>query len=372
MAKEKEEVKILVVDDDDNLRSTLSELLELEGYAVLQAATAAQCMDLVKKDFFGVILMDYNLPDGTGLDAVREIRRINTRSQIIMMTAYASLGTVVKALQESVYDFLIKPVDFEYLKRVVRMALEKLRLEQANRELLERLQITNKDLCGLNAMKTKFFSIVSHDLSNSMMAVKMSYDMLKRTITAPDAGQKKKMGFMEESIDQIFVLVKDLVDWAAMENGKLRLEKADFELVSSVRSAWEVFKEKAKLKNISASFDGAGEIFVHGDSRRIRQVFSNITENALRHTPQNGTISISVMKIDDKNAKVSVKDSGDGIAPQEIQKLFESFYQKGSGGRLGLGLAIAQDIILNHGGRIWAQSAGTGRGAVFSFTLPVK
>jgi signal transduction histidine kinase len=221
-------------------------------------------------------------------------------------------------------------------------------------------------------MKTKFFSIVSHDLSNSMVAVKMSYDMLKRTIIAPDDGQKKKMGFMEESIGQIFVLVKDLVDWAAMENGRLRLEKADFELVSSVRSAWDVFKEKAKLKNIGVSFEGGGEIPVHGDVRRIRQVLSNIAENAIRHTPQNGGISISVMKIDDKNAKVSVKDSGDGIAPREIQKLFESFYQKGSGGRLGLGLAIARDIILNHGGRIWAESGGAGRGAVFNFTLPVK
>ncbi|MDR0735104.1 MAG: hybrid sensor histidine kinase/response regulator [Elusimicrobiota bacterium] len=372
MTKEKEEVKILVVDDDDNLRSTLSELLELEGYAVVQALSAARCLELVRKDFFGVILMDYNLPDGTGLDAVREIRKINTRSQIIMITAYASLNTVVEALQESVYDFLIKPVNFDYLKRAVRMALEKLRLEQANRELLERLQATNKDLCNLNAMKTKFFSIVSHDLSNSMMAVKMSYDMLRRTIMAPAADQKKKMGFMEESIEQIFFLVKDLVDWAAIENGKLRLEKADFELVSSVRSAWEVFKEKAKLKNIGMSFEGEGEIRVQGDIRRIRQALSNIAENAIRHTPQNGAIVISVMKIDDKNAKVSVKDSGSGIAPQEIQKLFESFYQKDSGGRLGLGLAIARDIIAGHGGRIWAQSEGAGRGAVFNFTLPVK
>jgi len=367
----KQDIKILVVDDDDNLRGTLCELLEMEGYSAVPAATAAQCMALVKKEFFNIILMDYNLPDGTGLDTVKEIRKLNTHTQILMITAHASLNLAVKAMQESVYDFLTKPVDFDYLKRTVKMALEKFFLEQSNRELVAQLKTTNKDLTNLNNMKSRFFSIVSHDLSNSMMAVKMSYDMLSRTITAPDDNQKRKMQFMDESLAQIFLLGKDLVDWAAIENGKLRLEKADFDLVSSIKSAYEVFKEKAKLKKIDMKFEGKGAIQVFGDVKRIRQVIANIAENAIRHTPENGRIIISVVKIDDKNAKVSVKDSGAGIEPEETSQLFESFFQKGSGGRLGLGLSIAKDIVLNHNGRIWAESEGKGRGAVFSFTLPV-
>lgn len=364
-------VKILVVDDDNNLRETLSELLEIEGYDVYQAGSAKECMNLVTNDFFNVILMDYNLVDGTGLDVVQQIRRFNTESQIIMITAHASLNAVVKAIQESVYDFLIKPVDFDYLKRTIKMALEKFYLERSNRELLKQLKETNENLSNLNNMKTKFFSIVSHDLSNSMMAVKMSYDMFKKTIAKPDDNQKKKMQYMDDSIGQIFLLVKDLVDWAAVEKGKLRLEKNKFELTSSIKDAYEIFKEKAKLKDIYMTFEGEEEIPVYGDVKRIRQVISNIAENAIRHTPQSGKIVISVMKIDEKNAKVSVRDSGDGIEPSETQELFKSFYQKGHGGRLGLGLSIAQDIVLNHDGKIWAESEGVGRGAVFNFTLPV-
>ena len=78
--------------------------------------------------------------------------------------------------------------------------------------------------------------------------------------------------------------------------------------------------------------------------------------------------------IDEKNAKVSVRDSGDGIDPEQVPHLFTSFAQFGEKnrvGRLGLGLSIAKDIVLNHGGRIWAQSAGIGKGATFNFTLPV-
>ena len=220
-------------------------------------------------------------------------------------------------------------------------------------------------------MKSKFFSVVSHDLSNSLMALKMSFDMLKRTIENPDANQTKKMGYMQESLDQIFLLVKDLVDWAAIEKGKLRLEKIKFELTTAVKSAYEVFKEKAKLKEIYMSFEGSEEIFVWGDPKRIRQVISNIAENAIRHTPENGKILISVVKIDDKNAKVSIRDWGQGIAPEDAGQLFESFYQSSNGGRLGLGLCIAKDIVLNHDGKIWAQSDGLGKGATFSFTLPI-
>ncbi len=368
---EEKTVKILVVDDDDNLRETLSELLELEGYDVYQAGSAKECMVLVSNDFFNIILMDYNLVDGTGLEVVNKIRLFNTESQIIMITAHASLNTVVKAIQESVYDFLIKPVDFDYLKRTIKMALEKFYLEQSNRELLEQLKVSNANLSHLNAMKSKFFSIVSHDLSNSMMALNMSYEMLQKTIHNPDEDQKKKMGYMSQSIGQIFLLVKDLVDWAAVEKGKLRLEKKPFDLTSSIHSACEVLKEKARLKEILMSFEGDEALNVFGDEKRIRQVISNIIENAIRHTPQNGKITVTVVKNDDKNAKVIVKDTGDGIEPELTQELFKSFYQKGQGGRLGLGLSIAQDIVINHDGKIWAQSEGLGKGAAFCFTLPI-
>ena len=119
------------------------------------------------------------------------------------------------------------------------------------------------------------------------------------------------------------------------------------------------------------SFEGNEEISVWGDPKRIRQVISNIAENAIRHTPENGKILISVVKIDDKNAKVSIRDWGQGIAPEDAGQLFKSFYQSSNGGRLGLGLCIAKDIVLNHDGKIWAESDGLGKGATFSFTLPI-
>lgn len=368
------QVKILVVDDDNNLRETLADLLEIEGYKVYQAGDGKECLDLVAGEFFNVILMDYNLPDETGLDLIRKIRSFNQDSQILMITAYASLNSIMEAMKESVYDFLIKPVDFDYLKRTINRALDKYFLEQSNKELLAQLKSRNADLDRLNNMKSKFFSIVSHDLSNSLMTLKMSFDMLKKKLT-PDEDQTKKMSYMDESIGQIEHLIKDLVDWAAIEKGKLRIEKNNFELTASMKKTAEIFKDKAGKRNINVTFESAGEIHVFADEKRIRQVISNILENAVRHTPDGGRIEVTVSKLDEKNAKVSVTDSGDGIDPEKAPDLFTSFTQVGDKnrvGRLGLGLSIAKDIVTNHGGRIWAQSKGLGLGASFNFTLPVN
>ena len=368
------QVKILVVDDDNNLRETLADLLELEGYKVYQAGDGKECMDLVATEFFAVILMDYNLPDETGLDLIRKIRGFNQESQILMITAYASLNAIMEAMKESVYDFLVKPVDFDYLKRTINRALDKYFLEQSNRELLTQLKARNAELDRLNNMKSKFFSIVSHDLSNSLMTLKMSFDMLKKKLT-PDEEQAKKMSYMDESVGQIEHLIKDLVDWAAIERGKLRIEKNSFELTGSLRKTAEIFKDKASKRQIEVSFESSGEMPVFADEKRIRQVISNILENAVRHTPDGGKITVTVSKLDEKNAKVSVADSGDGIDPEKAPELFTSFTQlgeKGRVGRLGLGLSIAKDIITNHGGRIWAESEGLGKGAAFNFTLPLQ
>ena len=368
------QVKILVVDDDNNLRETLADLLEIEGYKVYQAGDGKECLDLVASEFFNVILMDYNLPDETGLDLIRKIRAFNQDSQIVMITAYASLNSIMEAMKESVYDLLIQPVEFDYLKRTINRALDKYFLEQSNKELLAQLKAQNADLDRLNNMKSKFFSIVSHDLSNSLMTLKMSFDMLKKKLT-PDAEQAKKMSYMDESIGQIEHLIKDLVDWAAIEKGKLRIEKANFELTASLKKTAEIFKDKAAKRGIAVTFQSVGEIPVFADEKRIRQVISNILENAVRHTPDNGHIDVTVSKLDEKNAKVSVTDSGDGIDPAVAPSLFTSFTQVGDKsrvGRLGLGLSIAKDIVTNHGGRIWAQSQGLGKGASFNFTLPVS
>ncbi|MCX7905352.1 MAG: ATP-binding protein [Elusimicrobiales bacterium] len=369
--------KVLIVDDDAHLRETLRDLLEMEGYEVFEAASGSEAMSLVASDFYHIILMDFNLTDKTGIEVIKDIRKLNKDSQILMMTAHASLDTAVKAIQESVYDFLIKPVDFNYLKNAIKRAEEKLRLEQENERLLNVLKEQNKELDRLNNMKSKFLSMASHDLSNALMTLQISFEMLASSIKSPTDDQKKKMDFINTSIQQISRLVGDLVDWASIEQGKFRLEKNYFEMDKLIDELIVGPRARASQKNIEIVTDiiKDGLRMVLADKRRISQVILNLLENAIRHTPRGGKITIRVMKSSDEDSVcVSVIDTGEGIPPQVLQNLFQSFYQppgsKSGHGRLGLGLSISKEIVQSHGGKIWVESEGVGKGATFSFTIP--
>ncbi|MDE2291940.1 MAG: hybrid sensor histidine kinase/response regulator [Elusimicrobia bacterium] len=367
--------RILVVDDDANLRESVRDNLELEGYDVVEAGSGAEAMKAVVTGFFDVILMDFNLPDSTGIDVIRQIRRVNTESEILMLTAHASLDTALKAIRESVYDFLVKPVDFDVLKRAIAKAVDKLQLRQENKRLIEDLRKANEQLLYLSNMKSKFLSMASHDLSNSLMTLQVSLEMLVSSLH-PSEDQKKRLTYISNGISQLSRLIEDLVDWASIESGKFRLEKNAQEAGKLVEDCVGAHLVRAQQRGIQLKAEtGRGLPRIQADKRRLTQVLGNLLENALRHTAKGGSVTVTAAK-DEGAIRFAVRDTGEGIDPGEIKKIFESFYQPTSShaarGRLGLGLSIAKEIVQSHGGRIWVESEGKGKGAAFLFTVPAE
>lgn len=360
--------KVLVVDDDAHMRESISDNLEVEGYGVATAGSKAEAIAAVRKDFYDVILMDYNLPDATGIEVIKEIRTLNTDSQILMLTAHASLDTAIKAIQESVTDFLAKPVDFDRLKHSIARALERLRLIQENRAQAEKIK-------NLSEMKSKFMSMSSHDLSNSLMTLQVSFEMLSQTLK-PDDEQKKRMAYISNGIGQIARLIEDLVDWASIEQGKFRMEPAPLPPSQLVEEGLLGPQARAQARGIALGCQiEPGLPPIVADRKRVMQVLNNLLENAIRHSSKGGQITVFVQRMNGSGRQeiaFAVRDSGEGIAPQELGKIFRSFYQgQGqSGGRLGLGLSIAKEIVEAHKGRLWVESPGLGKGATFVFTIP--
>ena len=365
--------KILIVDDDANIREGVGDILDASGYETAQAASGAEAVARVKAASFDVILMDYNLTDGTGIDAIKQIRALNADSQILMITGNASLDAAVKAIQESVDDFLQKPVNPDQLKRAISKSLEKMRLRQENRRLMEDMRIVNDQLTRLSAMKSKFMSMASHDLSNSLMTLQVSFEMLAGTIK-PDEDQRKRMQYISNGIGQIARLIEDLVDWASIEQGKFRLETNLFDPGAMLTEAVVGPQARAQSRGLTLTTEiGAGLPTIAADKKRLLQVLNNLLENAIRHTPKGGQVAVRVSR-DGGGARFSVADTGDGITPGDLGRIFESFYQGagGAGGRLGLGLSISREIVHGHKGRIWVESPGLGKGATFLFTIPAS
>lgn len=370
--------RVLVVDDDANLRESIRDNLELEGYAVTEAGTGQASVQAARAQFHDVILMDYNLPDMTGIEAIRQIRAFNQDSLILMLTAHASLDTALKAIQESVYDFLVKPVDFDYLKRTIGKCVDQLQLRQENKRLILDLQKANEQLLYLSNMKSKFLSMSSHDLSNALMTLQVSFEMLVGSL-APTEEQQKRLNYISMGLLQLARLVEDLVDWAAIEQGRFRLEREEHSPAGIVEDAVGGPQAKAVQRGIELKTQvSAGLPRITADKKRLMQVLGNLLENALRHTPKGGAVTLRVEHVPaDGAVRFAVQDTGEGIDPAEAGKIFESFYQPSQGsrtthGRLGLGLSISKEIVHSHGGRIWVESAGKGKGSTFSFTIPLK
>jgi signal transduction histidine kinase len=167
----------------------------------------------------------------------------------------------------------------------------------------------------------------------------------------------------------------DLLSLARLEAGTADLQRAPLDLAALLRSIVEKLSIQAQKVNVTLSEDLAPNLVIIGDGDRLAQVFTNLVDNALKFTPENGQVTVRAGQ-QDGNAIVRVADTGIGIDPQDQPRIFERFYQvdksrRGGAGRgIGLGLAIAAQIIAAHGGRIWLNSQ-PGMGTTFSISIPL-
>jgi signal transduction histidine kinase len=170
-------------------------------------------------------------------------------------------------------------------------------------------------------------------------------------------------------------LVEDILDISRIVTGKLTVEIEPVRLADIVNSAAAVVRPPAEAKRQTIEIDLlVPDIIVAGDSARLQQVFWNLLSNAVKFTPPDGAIRVAVDQPDSETATVIVSDTGPGISAQLLPVIFERFHQGERGARLGglgLGLAIAKDVVELHGGSIRAHSQGPNQGATFTVTLPV-
>jgi signal transduction histidine kinase len=221
------------------------------------------------------------------------------------------------------------------------------------------------DLAHLEAARRDFIARVSHDLRTPLTAIKGFVVNLQDM--AP-ADMQPSLATMDEQADRLIRLVDDLLILARLQRGKLRLHLSAIDLAAVARSAAAVAGEKAGRLGIHLALDlpPAGVDLV-ADADRLQQVMVNLLDNALRATPAGGTVCIRVAA-DGQEATLIVVDDGQGLTPEEAEHAFEP-YVRGPGGGAGLGLAIAREIVVAHGGRIWLAGRPEG-GAEAGFGLP--
>jgi signal transduction histidine kinase len=250
-------------------------------------------------------------------------------------------------------------------------------LEDKVRERTQKLMIANERLKELDKMKSLFLSNVSHELKTPLTAIGGLVDNMIDGLTgALNGKQTRYMTGIKDSTERLARLIRDLLDLSVIEAGKSELRPARFSLSSLIHEVAETLKPLAVEKGISVEIARTnGDATAWADRDKITQVLTNLIVNAVKFSPAGGSLKLSMAPANDGGLlEVSVSDTGPGIPPTEVERIFHEFYQISQPGRektmgVGLGLAISKKLVEMHGGKIRVESV-PGEGSTFFFTLP--
>lgn len=273
---------------------------------------------------------------------------------------------------------------FEKMRARIKTRTEELMrkdkdLETANEQLTEKekiLEKANEELKSLDRLKNEFINVAAHELRTPIQPILSLTEIIHSKIE--DTEQRELLDMVIRNAKRLRCLTEDILDISRIESQSLKLNKEQFnlnDLISNVVQDYRNQIEKDYDNNITLLCESENGInfFVEADRNRITQVISNLLNNAIEFTKEQGTVYVTIEKKNEGNQRevlVSVNDSGTGIHSDILPRLFSKFVTKSETGT-GLGLFISKSIVEAHGGKIWGENNIDGKGAKFSFTLPL-
>jgi signal transduction histidine kinase len=247
-------------------------------------------------------------------------------------------------------------------------------LADAFNGMTQELQASSARERDLERARRQLVAAVSHDLRNPLASMRAMVESINDGVVTDEASINRYLHQLQYEVEYLSQLIDDLFELSQIDAGLLETNLGWASLQDLISDTLESVSAQAALRRLVVEGEVDASLPpVLMDTTRVQRVLSNLLQNALRHTPSDGTIRIEAHDVG-KEIRVTVADTGEGIPAEEIPHVFEQFYRgdrarsRNDGGS-GLGLSIAERIVAAHGGRIWAESE-LGRGARFTFTLP--
>ena len=358
--------RVLSVDDSSLVRGALRRIFADAGAEVDEATTGAEALERFKEiGKYDLVLLDVNLPDLSGIELLPQLRARSLDVAVVMLTSEDDIKTAIEAIRQGADGFIQKsdlPIQGE--RDAFFHALDQAR--EARAGIVARQQ--------LEGLKSDFYSMVTHDLKNPANVIQLALEQLGDT-NAFTSEQRRAVSVASSAAKDLLRLVVQYLDYARIDAGYLDLERAPSDLSALIEQSVEQARVLALRRNQTVVVNLPDSLNADLDAGRISQVLTNLISNAIKYTPEGGRVEISLTKTDTL-LHFAVHDSGNGVHPSQLERLFKRFSRlpgesKRSSGT-GLGLVIVKAIIEAHGGRVWAESAGIGKGSTFSFELPLS
>ena len=368
---QKSDYKILIVDDVVSNVLLLKILLTNEKYQVCTANCGNMAIEQAKAEKPDLILLDVMMPDITGFDAAQILKKDPETAHIpiIFLTALNNPSDLVHGFQVGANDFLTKPFNKEEL--VVRV-FHQIKLVAATR-IIER---QNAELRATIGNRDKMYSVIAHDLRSPMASIRMVLNLVVASTSSDLVGSElfELLDKANRESEDVHDLLDNLLKWTKSQTGRLNVVLQDLDLNDIVPGVVDIFEMIAQTKHIKLVYKGSNSpVVVTADNDMLKTVVRNFMSNAIKFSPENANIEISLSTEGD-NAKVSVRDHGVGIAPERLSTIFnkgETTYGTGGEEGSGLGLQLCQDFASKIGGSCTVESV-LDQGSTFSVLVPLK
>jgi len=372
---------ILLVDDRRDKLLALEVILAPLGENLVLAHSGMDALRLLLKQDFALIVLDVSMPGIDGFETASLVRqRKNSEmTPIIFISAINQSDLhLARGYSLGAVDYILAPIVPEILRAKVSFFIELHKKNKQLQQLVEaqaqliREQAARAEAEAANQAKDRFLAMLSHELRTPLTPILLASSILSDDPTVPDhVRQELKIIARNAALEAR--LIDDLLDLTRVSQQKLNLVFEIADVHDLLRSALSICSHEISAKNLTVKLQlEAIEPRLQADSARLQQVFCNTIKNAVKFTPEDGQITLRSTNSGNGRIRIEIIDNGIGISPEFLPKIFDLFEQAGkpASGGLGLGLPISKAIVGQHGGRIWATSAGLGHGATFVIELP--
>lgn len=349
-------LRVLVVDDEPGMQHSVARALknftihlpDVEGevrFDVDRASSGEEGLQKIAARSPDVLLLDYKLGDMTGLDVLEWLVKQERDILTVMITAFATLETAIRATKCGAFDFLAKPFTPDELKETVRKAAQHLVVQRQARKLAAEKR----------KVRFEFISVLGHELKAPLSAIEGYLRILK------DRAAGAELGAYDSVIDRSLIraqgmrkLILDLLDMTRIESGQKKRELVEVDVREIAKTAMDTVRPDAAAKNVTLQLHGEGPIPMVADRNEIEIILNNLLSNAVKYNRDGGRVDAK-LGCDAQKVTISVTDTGIGMTPEDAARLFRDFTRirnektaniPGS----GLGLSLVKKLAIMYGG----------------------
>jgi signal transduction histidine kinase len=365
---------ILVVEDDLAMRDGVCEILEMAGYRVSVASNGREALELLEEATPELILSDIMMPEMDGYCFYRQVRQDDRWLPVpfIFLTARTEKTDVLRGKSMGVDDYLTKPFEAEEL--LVAVESKVARMRELQKTAREQIQLLSNQLTRTDRMATvgQLVAEFAHEIRNPLTAITAYAQFAQRRMARREPETAQDMGRIVRQARRIAKMAENILVYSRKEP----LERRETDIHGLLDQVWAFISFRLKKWGIAIETHcnpNVPHMLVAPD--QLEQVFLNIVLNAAYAMEKGGTLTVTTAWLDDvepPTARISFKDTGVGIAPENMDRLFEPFFTTRPPGQgTGLGLYVCQNVMEKHGGHITVESQ-VGKGSTFHVHLPAK